>query len=49
VVNGAVKEAATEFLRAQAEFAAAGAPEAGVAVNPLWTSRLQESPERDGA
>lgn len=48
VAYSAVKDAATEFLRAQAEVAAAAAEarEAGVAVNPLWTSWLPESPER---
>lgn len=48
VAYAAVKDAATEFLRAQIEVAAAAheARESGVAVNSLWTSWLRESPER---
>lgn len=44
----AIKDATTEFLRAQAEVAVAAheAREAGVAVNSLWTAWLQEPAER---
>lgn len=44
----AIKEATTAYLRAQAEVAVAAheAHEAGVAVNSLWTSWLEEPAER---
>lgn len=48
VAYAAIKDATTEFLRAQAEVAAAAheARDAEVAVNPLWTSWLGELAER---
>lgn len=48
VAYAAIKDATTEFLRAQAEVAVAAheAREAGVAVNSLWTSWLGELAER---
>lgn len=48
VTYNAIKDATVEYLRAQAEVAGAAreARDADVAVNPLWTSWLQESAER---
>ncbi|MBW0091808.1 helix-turn-helix transcriptional regulator [Pseudonocardia sp. KRD-184] len=48
VAYAAIKDATAEFLRAQAEVAVAAheAREAGVAVNSLWTSWLEEPAER---
>lgn len=48
VAYAAIKDATTEFLRAQVEVAVAAheAREAGVAVNSMWTSWLEEPAER---